>query len=63
MGIQCVVECFGRKPNWFCDKSSCFIKYLYSLQVFSYMEAEMGYTNARKYYNFMQPVCSIHFVC
>ena len=30
-------------------------------QVFSYMEAEMGYTNIIKYYNFMRPVCSIKF--
>ena len=31
-------------------------------QVFSYMEAEMGYTNVRKYYNFMRPLCSINFI-
>ena len=32
VAIASVVEWFGRKPNWFCDKSSCLIKYLYNLQ-------------------------------
>ena len=31
-------------------------------KVFSYMEAEMGYTNVRKYYNLMRSVCSKYFI-